>query len=68
MQLSLEEETTGKRGKSLTLTVGASKPTEKDGVTDELAVGLKTSREEPALHLSRETVVEAKNEKIGVAV
>ena len=35
-------------------------------MTNDLAVGLKTSRDELALHLSGGTVVEAKNEKNGV--
>ena len=59
---------TGKRGKSLTLTIGASKSIEKDGVMDDLAVGLETARGEPVLHLSGGTVVEAKHGKNGVAV
>ena len=58
---------TGKQGKSLTLTVGASESREKDGLIGDLAVSLKTARDEPELHLSRGIVVEAKNEKIGVA-
>ena len=36
-------------------------------MTDDLAVGLKSTRDEPELHLSGGTVVEAKNEKNGVA-
>ena len=46
-RLSPQEETTGKQGKSLTLTVGANESMEKDGVTNDLAMGLKTARDEP---------------------
>ena len=70
--MSPQEETTKKRGKSLTLTVGGSESTVEDGVTDDLAVGLKTARGEPELHLSGGIVVEAvkteKNEKNRAAV
>ena len=57
-RLSSQEETNGKRGKSLTLTIGGSESTVKDRVTDDLSVGLKTASVEPELHLSRGTVVE----------
>ena len=69
--MSPQNETTGKWGKSLTLTVGGSESTVEDGVTDDLAVGLKIAKGEPELHLPRGTVVEAdkteENEKKGVA-
>ena len=54
-----KKETTGKRGKSLTLTVGASESTEKDGDTDDLAVGPMTANSELVLQQSREIAVEA---------
>ena len=54
--------------KSLTLTVGASEATNRDGDTDTLAVGLKTANVEPALHLAEKPVVEAKREKKGVKI
>ena len=38
---------------------------DEDGVTDDLAVGLKTAKGEPVLQLSREIFVEAKAEKHG---
>ena len=63
-----EKEAAGKRGKSLTLTVGASKATDRDGDTDTLAMGLKTASEEPALHLAEKPVVEAKMKKNGVRI
>ena len=59
---------TRKWAKSLILTVGASESIAKDGVTDDLAVGLKIANDEPALYLSSEILVEAKTEKNGVAV
>ena len=58
---------TGKRGKSPTLTVGASETTTEDGVTDDLVVGLKTAGAEPVLHPSGGTSVEAEKVKNGVA-
>ena len=63
-----EKEAARKRGKSLTLTVGASEATNRDGDTDTLAVGLKTANVEPALHLAEKPVVEAKKEKNGVRI
>ena len=48
-RLPPEEETTGKRGKSLALTVGASESIGKDGVVDALVVGQTIAQEEPAL-------------------
>ena len=63
-----EKEAAGKRGKSLTLTVGASEATDTDGDTDTLAVGLKTAKVEPALHLAEKPGVEAKEEKNGVRI
>ena len=66
--MPLEEKAAGKRGKSLTLTVGASEATERDGETDTLAVGLKTASEEPVLHLTEKSGVEAQKKKIGVRI
>ena len=63
-----EKEAVGKRGKSLTLTVGAREATDRDGEADTLAVGLKTANVEPALHLAEKTGVEAKEEKNGVRI
>ena len=63
-----EKEAAGKRGKSLTLTVGASETADRDGDVDTLAVGLKTANIEPALHLVEKPVVEAKEEKNGVRI
>ena len=66
--MSPEKEAAGKRGKSLTLTVGASEATNQDKETDTLAVGLKTAREEPVLQLTEKPVVEAKRKKNGVRI
>ena len=63
-----EKEAAGKRGKSLTLAVGASEVTDRDGEADTLAVGLKTANVELALHLAENTGVEAKEEKNGVRI
>ena len=52
----------------MTLTVGVSEATDRDGDTDTLAVGLKTANVEPALHLARKLVVEAKEDKNGVRI
>ena len=43
----------------MTLIVGASESREKDGVIDDLAVGLKTARDELALHMLGGTVVDS---------
>ena len=66
--MPLEEKTAGKRGKSLTLTVGASEATKRDGETDTLAVGLKTASVEPVLHLTEKSGVEAQKKKSGVRI
>ena len=58
----------GKRGKSLTLTIGASKATDIDGDGDTLVVGVKTTSIEPVLHLVGKPVVEAKDDKNGVRI
>ena len=58
-----EKEAARKRGKSLTLTVGASEATNRDGDTDTLAVGLKTANVEPALHLVRKTSCRGQKEE-----
>ena len=63
-----EKEAAGKRGKSLTLTVGPSEATDRDGDTDTLAVGLKIANVEPALHLAENPSVEDKEEKNGVRI
>ena len=63
-----EKEAAGKRGKSLTLTVGASEATELDGDVDTRAVGLKTIDVELALHLVGKPVVEDKEDKNGVRI
>ena len=63
-----EKEVARKWGKSLTLTVGASEATNRDGDTDTLAVGLKTANVEPALHLAGKPVVEAEEDKNGVRI
>ena len=63
-----KEKATGKWGKSLTLTVGASEATEKDGDSVTLAVGLKTAKVEPAVHRAGEPGVEAKTDKNGVEI
>ena len=61
--MSSEEEAARKRGKSLTLTIGASEATDTDGDADTLAVGLKIASVEPALHLAGKPHVEAKDEE-----
>ena len=58
MRLPPEEETTGKRGKSLTLTVEASESIEQDGEIDTLAMGLKIADAEPLQQHSGEKVAE----------
>ena len=63
-----EKEAARKRGKSLTLTVGASEATDLDGDADTLAVGLKIADVEPALQLAGKPIVEAKKEKNGVRI
>ena len=63
-----EKEAAGKRGKSLTLTVGASEATNRAGDIDTLVVGLKATSVEPALHLTEKLGVEAKEEKKGVRI
>ena len=57
-----------KRGKPLTLTVGASEATKIDGDADTLAVGVKTASMEPTLHLVGKPIVEAKEEENGVRI
>ena len=55
-RLSSQEETNGKRGKSLTLTIRASESTKEDGVTDDLAMGPKTADSKLVLKTSGVTV------------
>ena len=55
-----------KWGKSLTLAVGAREATGTDVDVDTLAMGLKTTNIESALHLARKLVVETKEDKNGV--
>ena len=55
-RLPHEEKVTGKRGQSLTLTVGASEATKEDGEKDTLAVGSKTARDNAILQKSRQIV------------
>ena len=63
-----EKEAAGKRGKSVTLTVGASEATDTNRDVDTLAVVLNIASIEPVLHLARKPVVEAKDDKIGVGI